>query len=1112
MPGSGCGPTAPSPSPPDLKLSRPGTRPHPASQLTCGSPRQRVRVSGVTAKLCLNGIPIGRHALRQCFPGETFPTVVRLLLFVGCLLVLCAATLALVGYRFWFETGVAYGRESVHPIRHAAVYRYGINTRFDQDPDWDRIERGMALLEEAGFRYIRQVIAWEDIERPWKGRYWNDLAGESTWKKYDRLVALAKQHNLTIIARLERPPPWAYADGKPPDDGRHQGPPARLEDYGDFAYAFAQRYRGDVQIFQIWNEPNLHGEWWPHNPDPAAYVAMLKVASQRIRQANPEAIIVAALLAPTTETGPKNLSELLFLEGIYAHGGAPYFDVVSTASYGLWHGPDDRYIARHRTNMARAVLVREVMVRNGDASKPIWAGEYGWVALPTDWQGSPSPWGNVSEATQARYTVEGMQRAQREWPWLPMINLWHFYWPQAHPDDPTQYFGIVDKEFAQRPVLAAMRDLMRAPAVLGPGYHQENHSALAWEGEWIDIANETYSLGQARGSPQAGARLRFRFQGTAVSLVVHKGPDKGIALVRINGSQALAHRLDKDAGGQAMLDLYAPEDRWQEEVLLADRLPDREHLVEIEVTGRRNLQSSDIGVDIDAIVVVRERPLWPYVLVGGLYAGFIAAIGWILAGWLRQRRQLSELLGKIMERTASGIWQHETARFGLLLTVAGLLWIVPGAAAQYLLVALLGLAALVWPRALLFVVAATLPFSVLTPTAGRLALPVNEILAALLVGSLLVHTFVRQRLVVERRVFTWWAVGLLVIGAVSLLFSHYGVFSLRELRQTIVVPVLLFLVASWLLENRQQAWRLIQAFVAGAAVAAAVALAEPIIAPSAAVQAEGVIRLSGFYPSPNHLAMIVERALPFVVAAGMFKLWPSRVAWPLAGVLAVALLGSFSRAGWIAGLILLLFFIWVLLPERRQRVRFLGGVILVAVLLFAGGVNFGPERVRSVLSVEPGTTTHMRIVNGQSSLQMIADYPITGVGLDNYLYVHAQYLNPAAWREPNLSHPHNLFLDFWLRLGIVGVVFIVGYLARFFMLTHRIAYSSREKEVRALGVGLAGSQLAAVTHGMLDNYYFLPDLASWFWLTAALCAVVYTTSRKPTSSGEGLKTAGAGPP
>lgn len=1020
----------------------------------------------------------------------------RITFFTVYLAVLAVATFALLGYRFWFETGVAYGRESIHPIQNAAVHRYGINTLFDQEPDWDKVERGMALIGEAGFTYIRQVFPWEDIERPYKGRYWDDRKEESSWRKYDRLVALAKQHNLTIIARLERPPYWAYRDHRPPQDGPHQGPPERLDDFGDFAYAVAQRYRGDIHIFQIWNEPNLFGEWWPHDPDPAAYVEMLKVASQRIREANPNAIIVSAVLAPTIETGPRNLSELIFLQGMYDHGAAPYFDVAGSASYGLWHAPDDRYIAPHRTNLARAVLFRDVMVRNGDMGKPVWAGEYGWVALPPDWQGRPSPWGNVTEATQARYTVEGIRRMQTEWPWIAVISLWHFYWPPDDPDDPTEYFGVVNDDLSPRPVLEAMRELMHAPAVLGPGYHQETHPALNWELNWLDISHHGYSLGQARGSPVASATLRFRFRGTAVSLVVRKGPDAGIALVRINGSQSLAHRLAKDEGGQAVLDLYAPEQQWQAEVLLADRLPDREHEVEVVVTGTHNALATASGVDIDAVVVVRERPLWPYVALGSLYFGFLAAFGWVLTGWLRQKTRPRQIVQRLVGRTTDGIWRLEQARFALLLTLTILLWAAPVTAIQVLIVAALALGALVWPRALLYVVAATLPFSVLIPATKPFTLPVSETLTVLLLGSLVAHAYLQRRLPFERRTFFWWAAGLVAIGTLSLLFSHYGVFSLRELRQVIIAPVALFLVASWLLKNRQQCWWIIWAFVAGALLAALAALVEPIRDPDSVVLAEGVARLSGFYPSPNHLAMIVVRALPFVLAAGMFKLWPSRLAWPLAGVLALTLLGSFSRAGWIAGFVLLLFVLWVILPQGRQRIQVVVGVVLIAALLVAGGVAFGPDRVRTLVSIEPGTTSHMRLLQGQSSLKMIADFPITGVGLDNYLYVYADYLDPAAWREPNLSHPHNLFLDFWLRLGIVGLVFVVTFLVSYFLCTHRIVYESADKDARALGVGLAGSQLAAVTHGLLDNYYFLPDLANWFWLSAAICALVYATNQE----------------
>ena len=52
---------------------------------------------------------------------------------------------------------------------------------------------------------------------------------------------------------------------------------------------------------------------------------------------------------------------------------------------------------------------------------------------------------------------------------------------------------------------------------------------------------------------------------------------------------------------------------------------------------------------------------------------------------------------------------------------------------------------------------------------------------------------------------------------------------------------------------------------------------------------------------------------------------------------------------------------------------------------------------------------------------MIADRPITGVGLDNFLYSYrGKYISPDAWQDPNISHAHNLILDFSSRLGLPG--------------------------------------------------------------------------------------------
>ncbi len=70
-----------------------------------------------------------------------------------------------------------------------------------------------------------------------------------------------------------------------------------------------------------------------------------------------------------------------------------------------------------------------IMERYGDAKTPIWATEFGYIALPPGWDGKQSIWGaNVDEATQARYLVGGLDRMTTEWPWMGTVFVWGFRW------------------------------------------------------------------------------------------------------------------------------------------------------------------------------------------------------------------------------------------------------------------------------------------------------------------------------------------------------------------------------------------------------------------------------------------------------------------------------------------------------------------------------------------------------------------------------------------------------------------------------------------------------------------------------------------------------------
>jgi O-antigen ligase len=124
---------------------------------------------------------------------------------------------------------------------------------------------------------------------------------------------------------------------------------------------------------------------------------------------------------------------------------------------------------------------------------------------------------------------------------------------------------------------------------------------------------------------------------------------------------------------------------------------------------------------------------------------------------------------------------------------------------------------------------------------------------------------------------------------------------------------------------------------------------------------------------------------------------------------------------------------------------------------------------------------------------MIADHPLTGVGLDNFLYAYrGRYIFDAAWREPNLNHPHNIFLDFATRLGLLGVLAGGWLLWRLGRLLHRVM-TAVDATRRPIAVGLGGAFAAMLAHGLVDHSFFLVDLAFAFYLMLATAVSLQRT-------------------
>ena len=323
---------------------------------------------------------------------------------------------------------------------------------------WYRPEvasRDVQLVRQAGFGWIKQGVGWRDVE-PARGSY--------NWQQVDQIVQWMEEQKLDLIVRLDHQPEWA-GGGFPTN-----GPPANYADFGNFCYAMASRYKGRIRAYEIWNEPNLAREWGGRPPNAAEYVALLKVAYRRIKEADPGAIVVSAGLTPTGTHDANAMPDTIYLERMYqAMGGSSdgYFDALGAHAPGYKAPPEmspaevaqrpdlggQRFFCFRRVEDLRAI-----MVKYGDANKQVFVLEFGWTSDPVN----PSyAWHRVSEEEKADYLVRAFRYAKEHWsPWIGLMSLIYIADPGWSDKDEQYWWAITYPgwpDFKPRPAYTALK-------------------------------------------------------------------------------------------------------------------------------------------------------------------------------------------------------------------------------------------------------------------------------------------------------------------------------------------------------------------------------------------------------------------------------------------------------------------------------------------------------------------------------------------------------------------------------------------------------------------------------------------------------------------------------
>jgi len=428
---------------------------------------------------------------------------------------------------------------------------------------------------------------------------------------------------------------------------------------------------------------------------------------------------------------------------------------------------------------------------------------------------------------------------------------------------------------------------------------------------------------------------------------------------------------------------------------------------------------------------------------------------------------------------------------------AGLYCLVPWVPLALAGAGALATQAFMWPELPLLLIVASIPFYLVPKSAPGLPFSLTEFLVVVGGGAAAVRELLRMgrggranfgpllsALYRELPILLFLAAGI-----VGVLVAEVKGPALRELRVVVAEPVLIYYLIVALGKERRQVWWLVGAWLLGAAALAAHGLYQYAFTEEV-IDVEGVRRITSVYNSPNNLGLLLGRAAPLAAALaflGSQRRWTYGLAL---GLILAALTLTYSVGAWVgvaaAGL-----FLAFLARGRRALPWVLGAAMLVGLALLPLAQA---ERIASRLDFQEGTVA-LRLYTWQAAANMLRDHPFFGVGLDNFYYQYPRYMLPEAWQEPNLSHPHNLFLDFWLRMGLPGLLVTLWLIYRFFLAGLRLYGASGRQwglgpPERALVAGLMASMVDFLVHGMVDNSYFLVDLALIFWLTMALMRVM----------------------
>ncbi|HWR56134.1 MAG TPA: O-antigen ligase family protein [Negativicutes bacterium] len=199
--------------------------------------------------------------------------------------------------------------------------------------------------------------------------------------------------------------------------------------------------------------------------------------------------------------------------------------------------------------------------------------------------------------------------------------------------------------------------------------------------------------------------------------------------------------------------------------------------------------------------------------------------------------------------------------------------------------------------------------------------------------------------------------------------------------------------------------------------------------------------------------------------------------------LSVCLTLTYSRGAWISflGTLALLGVI------RNTRLLWL---LIIGPLL---AIWINPtllERLTSIVN-PTDTSSTLRLALWESSLAMLLEHPLTGIGWGAYWLVYPAYDFFINDGQTTIYHAHNMFLNIGAELGFPGLLSFIWLLISVMRLAVAAHRSCRNPGLCGAALGLVTAFTALIINGLTDHVLFNIQMSILLWALMAFTVVIH---------------------